>query len=128
MRFIFTVINLIIFNTYTSESLVHGPLIWSDEFDYTGPPDPSKWSYWNNPPGIKVSNVFTNNNAHADGKHLIMTLKRESLEGKNYTGINIVTKRGFRYGYYEMRAKIARVSGTWSNFWFLGDIRKLYTF
>ncbi len=26
--------------------VVKGPLIWSNEFNYNGPPDPSTWDVW----------------------------------------------------------------------------------
>ena len=102
---------LIFFFLSSSLCVNHGPLLWSDEFDYIGPPNPAKWTSWNFIPGLLISNAFTDNNAFVDGNYLTMTLKKEAVNGMNYTGSNLVTKEGFRYGYYEMRAKIARVQG-----------------
>ena len=101
-----------------------GKLIWSDEFDYIGKPNPYKWTNWGDM-SLGLSNSFTDTNAYADGSSLVMELRKESLNGKNYTGSNIVTKRGFLYGILEMRARLGKGAGTWSNFWLFPDCKKL---
>ena len=98
-----------------------GKLIWSDEFDYIGKPNPYKWTNWGDMSGLGLSNSFTGTNAYADGLSLVMELRKESFNGKNYTGSNIVTKRGFLYGILEMRARLGKGAGTWSNFWLFPD-------
>ena len=105
-----------------------GKLIWSDEFDYIGKPNPYKWTNWGDMSGLGLSNSFTDTNAFADGSSLVMELRKESFNGKNYTGSNIVTKRGFLYGILEMRARLGKGAGTWSNFWLFPDCKKLILF
>lgn len=52
----------------------------------------------------------------ADGK-LVIALKKEKADNKNYTGGGIVSKREFEYGYYEARFKVPPGSGWHTSFW-----------
>ena len=65
-------------------------LVWSDEFDYTGLPDPAKWGYdvgghgWGN----KELQFYTKDrkeNARVENGHLIIEARREDWEGRHYT-------------------------------------------
>ena len=62
-------------------------LVWSDEFDYTGLPDPTKWGYdvggggWGN----NELQYYTSNrleNARVEGDRLIIEAIKESFQGK----------------------------------------------
>ena len=102
-------------------------LIWSDEFNADGPPDPSKWGYdlgngiggWGNneqeyytklPGNVKVTNGI-----------LSITAKKESGYSVPYTSARIVTRglRSFKYGRVQFRASIAKCKGigTWPALW-----------
>lgn len=79
-------------------------LEWSDEFDGSSL-DTLKWAY-------RVDNKHRSiqlkeNVQFEDGK-LILTLRqyKEPIGGKLASGAGIVSKRKFRYGYYEVRAKL----------------------
>jgi beta-glucanase (GH16 family) len=98
---------------------------WSDEFSVDGLPDASKWGYdiggsgWGN----NELQYYTNDisNAGVSNGKLVITAKKESLNGKNYTSTRLVsrTKGDFLYGRIEVRAKLPRGRGTWPAIWML---------
>src|SRR3954470_21726419 len=69
---------------------------WSDEFDYAGSPDPSKWDYdiggsgWGNNELEYYTN--TTNNAKAENGNLLITARKESINGMNYSSARLVTR------------------------------------
>lgn len=98
-------------------------LVWSDEFDYTGLPDSSKWGYdvgghgWGN----KELQNYTDRrkeNARVENGVLIIEAQRE--RGK-YTSARVVTKNkgDWTYGRFEVRAKLPSGRGTWPAIWML---------
>lgn len=101
-------------------------LIWSDEFDYTGLPDPSKWNMeiggdgWGN----NELQYYTDseNNAYVDNGVLTITARKESVGGRDYTSARITTqnKFDFKYGRIEARIKLPYGQGMWPAFWMLG--------
>jgi beta-glucanase (GH16 family) len=105
-------------------------LVWSDEFDYQGVPNPSKWGYdlgdgcpsacgWGN----NEAEYYTNNtkNARVENGMLIIEARKDSAGGKAYTSARLVTKyKGdWKYGRIEVRAKLPRGKGTWPAIWML---------
>ena len=104
-------------------------LVWSDEFNTPGAPDPAKWGYdlgngsggWGN----SELQYYTNrpeNVIVADGK-LKITAKREDYNGAAFTSARILTKNKFsvKYGKVEVRAKLPTGAGTWPAIWMLGS-------
>lgn len=101
-------------------------LVWSDEFDYVGTPDPSKWGFdvgpkWHN----NELQAYTGREENAfvrDGK-LTITARREDLWERHYTSARMTThgKASWQYGYFEIRAKIPHGVGSWPALWFLPD-------
>ena len=102
-------------------------LIWSDEFDVAGPPDPLKWGYdigaggWGN----AELEYYTNrtDNAIVSGGTLKITAKAESYLGSAYTSARLLTKDkfSFKYGKIEISAKLPAGVGTWPATWMLGN-------
>ena len=102
-------------------------LVWSDEFDIPGAPDPAKWGYdlgaggWGN----NESQYYTNRleNASISNGTLKITAKAESFSGSNYTSARLLSKGKFsvKYGKIEFRAKLPAGGGTWPALWMLGD-------
>lgn len=99
--------------------------MWSDEFDLAGAPDASKWGYdiggdgWGN----NELQYYTNstNNAKVENGKLIITARKESLSGRNYTSARLVSKNkgDFLYGRIDVRAKLPAGRGTWPAIWML---------
>lgn len=99
--------------------------VWSDEFDYSGTPDPAKWGYdiggsgWGNNE-LEYYTNSTNNANVANGK-LYITARQENFGGMNYTSARMVTKNkgDFLYGRIEVNAKLPAGRGTWPAIWML---------
>ena len=104
-------------------------LIWSDEFNYTGSPESSKWNYnigrGDNGWGNGELQYYTNrtSNVIVEGGFLKITAKKESYEGAEYTSTRMLTqgKFDFKYGKVEVRAKLPIGEGTWPAIWMLGS-------
>lgn len=102
-------------------------LIFADEFDTPGAPDPAKWGYdlgaggWGN----NEVQYYTNrlDNAVVSNGTLKIILKKENFSGSGYTSARILSKNkfSFKYGKVECRAKLPAGGGTWPAIWMLGD-------
>ena len=98
---------------------------WSDEFDYTGKPDPRKWGYdlggggWGNNE-LQYYTDHVDNASVGDGV-LTITARKQALGGREYTSARLVSKHkgDFRYGRFEARAKLPSGRGTWPAIWML---------
>lgn len=64
--------------------------------------------YTNNPTNIRIQ----------DGK-LVIEARKESLRGSEFTSARIKTKNSWKYGRFEIRAKLPPGRGTWSALWAL---------
>ena len=104
----------------------HWRLVWADEFDYTGLPDPAKWGYdvgghgWGN----KELQYYTDarkENARVENGSLIIEARRDRWEGHEYTSARLVSKgKGdWTYGRVEVKAKLPSGRGTWPAVWML---------
>jgi beta-glucanase (GH16 family) len=100
-------------------------LVWSDEFDYQGVPDPAKWNVdvW---PAKKVNGedqAYTARlrNVRVENGHLVLEAHREQWENARYTSgrIHSQFKGDFLYGKAEVGARLAAGQGTWSAIWML---------
>ncbi|MCX8472576.1 MAG: family 16 glycosylhydrolase, partial [Sediminibacterium sp.] len=102
--------------------------IWSDEFNYTGSPDPTKWVYDlgnNNGWGNSESQYYTNRpeNVTVSNGTLKITAIKEAFSGFNYTSARILTQGKFdvKYVRIEARIKLPEIGGGWPAFWMLGS-------
>lgn len=99
--------------------------VWADEFDYTGKPDPKKWSYdiGGNGWGNAEKQYYTNDlkNSRVENGVLIIEARKEKFENNDYTSARLVTKgKGdFLYGRFEIKAKLPKGRGTWPAGWML---------
>lgn len=107
-------------------------LTWSDEFD--GPvgqsPNTDNWAYdigtGNNGWGNGEFQYYTDRkeNVSLDGEgHLVITARRETFAGANFSSARINTKARFSqaFGRFEARIKTPYGPGVWPAFWMLGD-------
>ena len=105
-------------------------LLWSDEFNYSGLPDSTKWTYdvggsgWGNQE-LQYYTKHRPENARVEGGNLIVEARKEPLvPGNAYTSARLVSrgKGGSQtYGRFEIRAKIPGGRGTWPAIWMLPD-------
>jgi len=121
-------------------------LVWSDEFDYSGKPDPEKWGY--------EIGFFRNNeeqyytdrlkNLRVENGNLIIEAHKENISNKDfktgkyknkswlyyiskidtarYTSGSLTTKNlaEWTYGKIEIKAKLPKGVGLWPAIWMLG--------
>lgn len=101
-------------------------LIWEDEFEGTA----LKSEFWTQETGTGQNGWGNNelqyyrpdNTSFKDG-HLVITAKKESFGGREYTSSRIITKdkRQFRYGRVDIRAVLPKGQGIWPALWMLGS-------
>ncbi|WP_297338425.1 glycoside hydrolase family 16 protein [Algoriphagus sp.] len=112
---------------YTSPESYDGmSLVWEDDFDGNSL-DPANWSQetgtgqngWGN---NELQYYRSQNTSFQDG-HLIITAKKESFNGSDYTSSRIISmgKQQFRYGRIDFRAVMPRGQGLWPALWMLGS-------
>ncbi len=120
-RILFAVLALVATTGFAAE----WKLVWSDEFNYTGHPDPAKWGYEH---GFKRNNeaqFYTTNrleNARVENGNLVIEARKEDFEKGRFTSASLITKgkASWTYGRIEVRAKIPVARGSWPAIWMLG--------
>jgi beta-glucanase (GH16 family) len=116
-------------------------LVWSDEFDEDGPPNPDNWSYERGFVRNEELQWYQPENARCKGGLLVIEGRRERLENPRYdpeardwrrqrefaeyTSACLITRRKHEwlYGKFEMRGRIDTRSGLWPAWWMLGTAR-----
>jgi beta-glucanase (GH16 family) len=106
-------------------------LFWSDEFNYEGLPDSTKWGYnvggdgWGNNELQYYTEADPANVSVSNGSLKITALKQKKGD-KDYTSTRLVTdgKVDFTYGKIEIKAKLPPGRGLWPAFWMLGSNHK----
>jgi len=106
-------------------------MVWSDEFEYEGLPDSTKWSYdvgdgcpnvcgWGNNEMQAYAAKRLKNSRVSDG---ILTIEahKEPYMNKGYSSARLVSKNkgDWKYGRIETRAKLPSGIGTWPAIWML---------
>jgi len=106
-------------------------LVWSDEFDYEGRPETSKWHHqiyapnngsWHNGE-VQHYLDHEDNTFVSDGTLKIKAIKKNyTTQGvtKEFTSARMNSKYSFKYGKIEVRAKLPSGAGTWPAIWTLG--------
>ena len=98
-------------------------LVWSDEFNGDAV-DTSSWNFetggsgWGN----HEQEYYQPENASVENGFLVITGKKEEVNGKHYTSSRMTTegKHEFLFGRIEARIKIPVGQGLWPAFWMLG--------
>ncbi len=113
-------------------------LLWADEFDVNGPPDPCNWTYEEGFVRNEELQWYQPDNAICENGLLIIEGRREQKQNPNYDSESTnwkqnrqyaeytstsMTTRGMHdwlYGRFEMRGQIDTRPGLWPAFWTLG--------
>jgi beta-glucanase (GH16 family) len=112
-------------HTLTMEDGVVWNLVWSDEFDYKGLPDPKRWGYEVGFIRNNEKQFYTEarkENARVEDGMLIITARKEAYEDAEYTSASLHTRdtATWTYGRIEVRAKLPNGIGMWPAIWMLG--------
>ncbi len=104
-------------------------LIWQDEFEGASV-DTSKWQFQSGdgtevglPPGWGNNELqwYRKDNAAVEDGRLIITARQETHQGLDYTSARLRTmeKGDWKYGRFEIRAKLPAGQGLWPAIWML---------
>jgi beta-glucanase (GH16 family) len=113
-------------------------LVWSDEFDKDGLPDPKNWTFEKGFVRNEEYQWYQPENAHCKNGMLIIEARKEHQPNPNYekgstdwrrsrefidyssASIKTESLHAWKYGRFEMRARIDTRSGMWPAFWTIG--------
>ena len=113
-------------------------LVWSDEFDKDGTPDPAKWSFENGFVRNQENQWYQRENAVCKDGLLLIEARRTHQPNPNYDSsskdwrknrpfieytsacLKTVGKASWKYGLFEMRGRIDVDPGCWPAWWTLG--------
>ncbi len=114
-------------------------LVWSDEFDYSGTPDPARWTFeqgfvrnqelqWYQPNNARVTDgvlQITGRYERVDNPYYQAGSKnwKRNREAAYFTSSSIMSRDHFtfRYGRLEVCARIPTAMGSWPAIWTLGN-------
>jgi len=114
-------------------------LVWTDEFDVEGAPNPANWSFENGFVRNEEAQWYQADNASVRSGFLIIEGRRERLPNPNYragsgdwktnrefaeytsSSLHSRSKQSFRFGRLEMRARFPAYPGLWPAWWMLGN-------
>jgi beta-glucanase (GH16 family) len=123
--------------TAKDESQAKYQLVWADEFDQSGRPNPKNWTYETGFVRNEEMQWYQPQNAWCENGMLIIEGRRErklnpsfqastkdwrNREYAEYTSASLTTKglHSWQYGRFEMRGRIDTRLGLWPAFWTLG--------
>lgn len=113
-------------------------LVWSDEFNTDGTPDPVKWEYDSGFVRNEEAQWYQRQNAVCEGGNLVITGKKERKDNPRYiagstdwrtkrqfvdytsASLKMIKTHAFKYGKLEVKAKIDAQTGLWPAIWTLG--------
>ena len=113
-------------------------IVWSDEFNTNGPPDPANWNYERGFVRNHERQWYQPENAFCTNGLLVIEARQEHKPNPNFvtnsanwktgrewidcTSASLTSRRlrEFTYGKFEMRARIDTQLGSWPAFWTLG--------
>lgn len=115
------------------ESVDNLKLVWADEFDVDGMVDTKNWTYEKGYVRNQEIQYYTeerSENCRIENGNLIITGRKEDFSyggtdfsDGTYSSASIITnkKQSWKYGRFEIRAKVPSGKGPWPAFWAKGD-------
>jgi len=116
-------------------------LVWADEFDHDGPPDPQHWTFESGFVRNDELQWYQPENARCEEGRLVIEARREQVANPrhdpqsrrwnrrrphaDFTSASIMTRgrHEWLYGRFVMRGRIDTRAGLWPAFWTLGSAR-----
>lgn len=114
-------------------------LVWSDEFDTPGRPDPARWSFEHGFVRNREMQWYSPDNATVENGCLVIRARRERFPNPHYrpgstdwrsarptveyTSACLHSRVAWRYGRIAVRARLQAEEGLWPAIWFLGADR-----
>jgi beta-glucanase (GH16 family) len=113
-------------------------LVWADEFNDSGPPNPANWTFERGLVRNEEAQWYQPQNAFCVDGHLVIEARREIVRNPRhvsgsthwpereevaaYTSASLSTQglHQWKYGRFELRAKIDTRAGLWPAWWTLG--------
>jgi len=113
-------------------------LVFSEEFNYTGKPDSTIWNYEKGFVRNHELQWYQPDNANVQNGRLLIEGKRTNFPNPNYSenshgwksnrktveytaaSITTMNKKAWKFGRFEVRARIDTTMGTWPAIWLLG--------
>lgn len=144
MRLLFSLLGFLFLGIYSTPAKKTGDyqLVWSDEFNKDGAPDPANWTY---ELGFVRNNEFQyyqKENVFCKNGMLVIEARKETKENPGYVaGSNdwrrkrpvieyssgcIISRKlqSWQYGRFEMRGRIDISNGLWPAWWTLGNEKR----
>lgn len=116
-------------------------LVWADEFNKDGRPDPNNWVYENGFERNEELQWYQSDNAVCKNGLLVIEARRERKPNPNYdpnsnswrrnrqfieytsSCVKTIGRHSWTFGRFEMRGRIDTRPGLWPAFWTLGSAR-----
>lgn len=117
-------------------------LVWAEEFDKDGVPDPKVWSFEEGFKRNREHQWYQEDNAYVKDGILVFEARKEKRPNPTYkpgsnqwqtkrkfieftsASINTKGKKSFKYGRFLVRAKIDVREGMWPAIWTIGNVGK----
>jgi beta-glucanase (GH16 family) len=90
-------------------------LAWSDEFDGSVV-DTNKWNFRTGP---RIWSMQKPENVKVENGLMKIILKKEKAGTMEYTAGGLISKKAFKYGYYEARFRVPPTKGWHTSFWMM---------
>lgn len=101
-------------------------LVWDDEFNHPGAPDPAKWNYEYGMLRNREKQFYTRDrraNCRVEDGKLILEARKESFTNRaDYTSASLTTRgrAAWTHARVEVRARIPHGRGVWPAIWMMG--------
>ncbi|HEY3781332.1 MAG TPA: glycoside hydrolase family 16 protein [Fimbriimonadaceae bacterium] len=102
-------------------SLGHGKLVFEQDFSKVKTLDPKVWIFNDGPVYNNEAEKYTNQaagNAYISNGELVLEARKT---GDAITSARLESRQSWKYGYFEISAKVPEGRGTWPAFWMLSN-------